>query len=107
MLFKGIALDENSRCQHYHSEQDIIALKCASCQSYYACYKCHDAMENHNFKATSSDETYPVICGVCQTHLIFTGYKSGSCPHCRSAFNPNCQLHDHIYFSKESHHEQH
>ncbi|MGX7775790.1 CHY zinc finger protein [Streptococcus pluranimalium] len=107
MFFKGIDIDENSRCRHYHTEQDIVALKCADCQPYYACYKCHDVLEDHTFKATSSDEPYPVICGACQSYLTFSAYKRGSCPQCDAVFNPNCQLHDHIYFSKEFHHEQH
>ncbi|WP_438835700.1 CHY zinc finger protein [Streptococcus pluranimalium] len=62
MLFKGIVIDDNSRCQHYHSSQNIVALKYADCHSYYACYKCHGAMESHSFKATSADEVKPVIC---------------------------------------------
>ncbi len=29
----GDILDEETRCQHYHSERDIIALKCFACQN--------------------------------------------------------------------------
>ncbi|HGL8834083.1 TPA: CHY zinc finger protein [Streptococcus agalactiae] len=83
----GIGLDSSSRCYHYHTKLDIVALKCAVCQKYYACYKCHDALEEHCFAATKSDEMFPVLCG--------------SCPYCRMLFNPNCQRHDSIYFSKE------
>lgn len=43
----GIGLDSSSRCYHYHTKLDIVALKCAVCQKYYACYKCHDALEEH------------------------------------------------------------
>lgn len=107
MLFHGLGLDAQSRCQHYHSQLDIASLKCSYCERYYACYHCHDTLENHTFKATLSSEPYPVMCGVCQTYLPFSAYKRGSCPQCGSGFNPNCQLHDHIYFSKEFHHEQH
>ncbi len=43
----GIGLDSSSRCYHYHTKLDIVALKCAVCQKYYACYKCHDALEGN------------------------------------------------------------
>lgn len=38
----GDILDEETRCQHYHSERDIIAHKCFACQKYYPCFLCHD-----------------------------------------------------------------
>ena len=42
----GDILDEETRCQHYHSERDIIA-KCFACQKYYPCFLCHDRYEDH------------------------------------------------------------
>lgn len=102
MLFHGLGLDAQSRCQHYHSQLDIASLKCSYCERYYACYRCHDALESHTFKATLSSEPYPVLCGVCLSYLTLKDYKNGTCPVCQSAFNPACYLHDAIYFKKES-----
>ena len=105
MLVHGVGLDAQSRCQHYHSRLDVVSLKCSSCKRYYACYKCHDSLEDHAFQATSSTETAPVLCGVCLHYLTLAEYKMGSCPDCQSLFNPKCQRHDTIYFSKEFTHD--
>lgn len=43
----GIDTDEAGRCTHYHQEVDVAGLKCARCQKYYACYQCHDQLEDH------------------------------------------------------------
>ncbi|AAV62269.1 unknown protein [Streptococcus thermophilus CNRZ1066] len=43
----GLLVDNESRCQHYHTELDIVALKCFDCLKYYACYQCHDSLEEH------------------------------------------------------------
>ncbi|MFU2164402.1 CHY zinc finger protein [Streptococcus pluranimalium] len=99
MLFQGIGLDQQSRCCHYHSALDIVSLKCGMCQAYYACYKCHDAMETHSFEPTRASEPFPVLCGVCLRFLSLSDYKSSACPYCQSAFNPNCQRHANIYFT--------
>lgn len=98
----GDLVDSQSRCRHYHGERDILALKCFSCQKYYACYHCHDECEEHGFKA------YPlalhdkvVLCGVCKSGLTFEEYQvSLSCPTCHSEFNPSCQAHYDIYFER-------
>ncbi|MFL4356214.1 CHY zinc finger protein [Streptococcus uberis] len=99
--FLGMALDEQSRCYHYHSENDIVALKCQSCQKYYACYHCHDSLEDHLFVATNSQESYPVMCGVCQHLLSLKDYQKGYCIFCQNPFNPKCSLHYDVYFKKE------
>ncbi|WP_082385509.1 CHY zinc finger protein [Streptococcus phocae] len=98
----GIACDQNYRCQHYHSELDIVGLKCAACQRYYACFSCHDLLADHTFHPTNQQEPYPVICGGCHRYLSRCDYKLGACPFCRSAFNPACHKHSDIYFMKES-----
>lgn len=48
----GIGLDKAGRCTHYHTQLDIAALLCAKCRKYYACYSCHDELEDHSFVAT-------------------------------------------------------
>lgn len=100
-MFHGLELDSQSRCQHYHSALDIVSLKCKACQRYYACFQCHDSLEEHDFLAASIEEPYPVLCGVCLSYLSLSDYKTGACVHCQSPFNPNCQRHEAIYFEKE------
>lgn len=51
MEIHGLDLDQAGRCRHYHLAVDVAALKCSRCQKYYACYRCHDALENHHFMA--------------------------------------------------------
>ncbi|WP_373876923.1 CHY zinc finger protein [Philodulcilactobacillus myokoensis] len=95
----GIKLDEQGRCIHYHTENDIVALMCAQCQCFYACYKCHDEMNDHQFKPMPIDST-KVLCGNCKHVLSYQQYQKGSCPFCKHAFNPRCKLHKEIYFRK-------
>ena len=93
----GVGLDEQGRCAHYHQNCDVVALKCAMCRKYYACFSCHDEMEDHAFAATGTEEKYPVLCGNCKRLLTREQYGQGSCPYCGITFNPRCKLHKHIY----------
>ncbi len=68
------------------------------CRKYYACYSCHDELEDHSFVATTPEEVYPVLCGNCGRKLTLQEYKKGSCPYCHAGFNPKCSLHENIYF---------
>ncbi|GAF40958.1 hypothetical protein FC83_GL002327 [Agrilactobacillus composti DSM 18527 = JCM 14202] len=95
----GALVDTAGRCVHYHSNLDVVALKCAQCQRYYACYQCHDAAEDHHFKAMAKTDPAPVLCGNCGHTLTFTQYHQGHCAYCQHAFNPKCSLHEGIYFN--------
>ncbi|MFC6994516.1 CHY zinc finger protein [Streptococcus loxodontisalivarius] len=100
-MIKGLDLDSASRCPHYHTERDILGLKCFSCASYYACYLCHDACENHSFKAypRDLDQDKVAICGLCHYEMTIAEYEScKQCPSCLGTFNPKCRLHKAIYF---------
>src|SRR6202012_5491024 len=44
---RGIDLDSQTRCVHYNSQFDIIAIKMKCCDVYYACKDCHDALASH------------------------------------------------------------
>ena len=44
---KGVDLDRQTRCKHWNSTRDIIAIKFACCQTYYACYDCHQELAGH------------------------------------------------------------
>lgn len=98
MKIFGKLTDSFGRCEHYHSELDIIANKCGICGKFYACYKCHDELENHAFGPVSSDEKDSVMCGVCGRLFSYNEYKIlDRCDNCKSFFNPRCALHCEIY----------
>jgi len=99
---KGNDVDKETRCLHYHSEMDRIAIKFTCCDTYYPCFKCHEEqgcksprvwpLEQFNQKA--------VLCGFCGNELTINEYLScnSACPTCKSSFNPGCNLHKHLYF---------
>lgn len=74
----GIGLDKAGRCTHYHTQLDIAALLCAKCRKYYACYSCHDELEDHPFAPTTPEEAYPVLCGNCGRKLTLQEYKKAA-----------------------------
>ncbi|MGC8803403.1 MAG: CHY zinc finger protein [Bacteroidales bacterium] len=98
----GIEIDRHTRCQHYHSDIDIIAIRLKCCNRYYACNSCHNAMESHDiipWPETEFNEK-AVLCGMCGHELTINEYLKAkfSCPQCGSNFNPNCSKHYSIYF---------
>jgi len=98
----GKVIDDNTRCQHYHSAFDIIAIKFKCCEKYYPCFQCHEETAGHAAQTWSKDEwdIPAILCGVCKTELTINEYmRSGHCcPDCKAAFNPNCSKHYHLYF---------
>lgn len=103
-IVKGSLVDEQTRCRHYHSDLDIIAIKFKCCNTYYPCYFCHEEEADHQplrWPAKALD-TQAILCGVCKTELTISQYKSCNyhCPGCGSAFNPKCKNHDHLYFEQ-------
>ncbi|GGC77187.1 CHY zinc finger protein [Enterococcus wangshanyuanii] len=101
-VISGLSVDEQGRCIHYASEYDVVANQCYECRTYYACYRCHDELETHVFKAwpVSKDPQVKVIlCGVCSNEMNHYQYKkNGTCPHCNQRFNSKCINHEEIYF---------
>ena len=100
----GLLVDNQSRCQHYHTELDIVALKCFDCLKYYACYQCHDRLGGtHSFRAYPCHlkQDKVLICGVYQHEMVIDEYQEAIvCPNCHSAFNLACSKHYDIYFEK-------
>lgn len=99
---KGVALDPQTRCAHYHGPRDIIAIRMRCCGDYYACRDCHDALAGHAaalWPATERDQPV-IVCGVCDLEISLQTYLDGDdhCPSCRSPFNPGCKTHLHLYF---------
>jgi uncharacterized CHY-type Zn-finger protein len=100
---RGLNLDPQTRCLHYHSPLDIIAIKMKCCATYYACKDCHDALANHPLEPwpPSDWHTQAILCGSCRAQLTIAAYLecNSVCPNCRAAFNPRCRNHYHFYFA--------
>lgn len=97
----GLVVDGKTRCVHYHSELDIIAIKFKCCGKYYPCYQCHEESENHPIERWPEAEwnLKAILCGNCKSELTINTYReSESCPRCGGLFNPGCADHFGIYF---------
>ncbi len=98
------AIDEQTRCKHYHGETDRMAIKFKCCDTYYCCYYCHEEASNHRSQVwqLADWQVKAVCCGACSTELTIEVYLTSgySCPNCKAAFNPRCSLHYHLYFEE-------
>lgn len=100
---RGIKLDAQTRCAHYDSPLDIVAIKMKCCATYFACKDCHAALADHPLEPWPREERQQeaVLCGNCGTELIIAAYLESSdrCPACGAPFNPGCRTHREYYFS--------
>ena len=99
----GVALDAQTRCAHWHSPLDVIAIKAGCCGTYYACKDCHEALADHPlapWPRARRDEP-AVLCGVCRHELSVDAYMAcgSTCPRCGAGFNPGCRNHWPFYFA--------
>lgn len=103
ILVKGEEVDDNFRCIHYHSAVDIAAIKFKCCNTYFACYFCHQEKADHSPQIWSKAEfnRHAVACGNCKQEITIASYLSSDnkCPNCKALFNPRCSNHHHFYFS--------
>ncbi|TCS69497.1 putative CHY-type Zn-finger protein [Effusibacillus lacus] len=100
----GVQVDSQTRCGHYASDRDIIAIRFPCCDTYYPCYQCHQAVAGHP-AATWSTEQFDrkaILCGACGTELTINQYLAcdSVCPYCGSQLNPGCKNHYHLYFER-------
>jgi uncharacterized CHY-type Zn-finger protein len=99
---KGSVVDRHTRCVHYHSELDVIAIKFKCCGDYYPCYSCHKTAAGHEAQVWPQAEwnTKAILCGMCSTELTINQYLQcgNTCPHCAAHFNPGCSKHYGLYF---------
>jgi uncharacterized CHY-type Zn-finger protein len=100
---RGIDLDAQTRCAHYRTVLDIIAIKMKCCGVYYACKDCHETLAGHPIEVWPRSEwtEHAVLCGACGYEMsieqyMVSGYK---CPACNVAFNPGCRRHSQFYFA--------
>jgi|SRR5680860_690724 len=97
----GSTTDDATRCVHYGTALDIVAIKFRCCGRYYPCFQCHAAGETHAADRWPQEEwsENAILCGECHTELsILTYRQSTACPACGAAFNERCALHAHLYF---------
>ncbi|MFD1428224.1 putative CHY-type Zn-finger protein [Kroppenstedtia sanguinis] len=97
----GPVIDSQTRCKHYHSKKDIIAIKFKCCNKYYPCYRCHAECENHPISVWPSEEfdETAILCGVCRTEYTIHHYlQIDRCSHCGFQWNEECKKHYRLYF---------
>jgi uncharacterized CHY-type Zn-finger protein len=98
----GVSVDGETRCAHYHSPRDIIALRIKCCSAWYACKDCHDALAGHALERWPRAEwdERAVLCGVCGTEMRIREYlaNADACSTCKAKFNPGCRDHQRFYF---------
>lgn len=98
----GVDLDPQTRCAHWHSAFDVVAIQMRCCGQFYACRECHDELEDHPVEVWPRKEwdARAVLCGVCRATLTVREYIEGPsrCPGCGAGFNPGCKGHQGLYF---------
>lgn len=98
---RGRPVDEQTRCVHYRTPLDVIAIKFRCCREYYPCHLCHEETAGHPAEQWPVEEydAAAVLCGVCRTELTVREYLAvEDCPRCGAEFNPGCRLHTELYF---------
>ena len=99
---RGVGVSAQTRCAHYRSVLDVIAIRMACCGEYYACKDCHEEVANHVTAVWPRAEwdTRAVLCGVCGYEMTIREYLEcgNQCPRCEAAFNPGCRNHYDFYF---------
>lgn len=97
----GRIVDNQTRCIHYRTNVDVIAIKFMCCRRYYPCHLCHEEEADHQTQTWPGNQwSEPaVLCGVCKSEMSIHVYRAAtSCPKCSALFNPRCSAHAHLYF---------
>ena len=99
---RGIGLDAQTRCGHYHGPTDIIAIKMKCCGEYWACKDCHIELAGHAIAVWPAREwdQLAILCGGCGVEITIREYLAceSRCPECGAGFNPGCRKHYQFYF---------
>lgn len=98
----GVGVDDATRCVHYDTDRDVVAIRFACCDRYYPCHACHDAVTDHERERVprAAFDDSGVLCGACGTELSVATYLDAddACPACGHEFNPGCGAHADRYF---------
>ncbi len=101
----GVAVDDQTRCAHYHGASDVIAMRFKCCGEWFPCIDCHREVAGHPVEVWPLSERAQeaVLCGVCGRRLTIAEYMgcASICPGCGAGFNPGCSNHWHYYFEME------
>jgi uncharacterized CHY-type Zn-finger protein len=102
IVITGVGIDLETRCAHYHSEQDIVAIKFECCGEWYCCHQCHVELAGHEAEVWPREkfDNAAILCGACGQQLTIREYLAckSACPRCGRQFNPDCAKHRHFYF---------
>ncbi|OVE83298.1 hypothetical protein B2G88_17720 [Natronolimnobius baerhuensis] len=103
---RGLEVDPDTRCAHYHNDRDVVAFRFACCDAYFPCFRCHEELTDHEavpWPRERFDES-SVLCGVCEAELPVPAYLEADyrCPSCNAPFNPGCGNHAALYFETDS-----
>jgi len=102
---RGVDVDAQTRCAHYHGPLDVIAVRFPCCGVYYPCHACHEALAGHPPERWPRDrfDEPAVLCGACRATLTVEDYLGceHACPRCGAAFNPGCAAHHDLYFQTD------
>jgi uncharacterized CHY-type Zn-finger protein len=68
----GPVVDDETRCIHYRTPLDVVAIRFACCGEYYPCHLCHDETADHPSSPwpAGSDHELAVLCGWLVASLI-------------------------------------
>jgi uncharacterized CHY-type Zn-finger protein len=97
----GLPVDDQTRCVHYRTPLDVVAIRFFCCGGFYPCHLCHRDTADHGAIPWPADDrtARSVLCGVCKETLAIAEYLGAeACPSCGAAFNPRCKTHLELYF---------
>ncbi|GAA1362259.1 CHY zinc finger protein [Arthrobacter rhombi] len=101
-VVRGAVVDGQTRCVHYRTVLDVVAIRFHCCGEFYPCHRCHAEVPGQHAATpwpAPLHDARALLCGVCGTTLPITEYLSRSdCPGCGARFNPGCLLHAGLYF---------
>ena len=66
---QGVDIDAETRCAHWNTNLDIIAIKFKCCGEWFPCFECHSAIADHKASVWPKDEreAKAVLCGAAGT----------------------------------------
>jgi uncharacterized CHY-type Zn-finger protein len=92
----AVDVDEETRCAHYGTERDVVAIRLPCCGTFYPCHLCHAAVADHDAERWPIDRRGEpaVLCGAWGAEVAIQEYLGVTgCPACETRFNPGCADH--------------